>query len=260
LVAYFLIAIVILLPVSAAGVEKSQYCLKCHSAHYGERGRCSDCHLGNPASERKAIAHSGLRGGKYSRFTLGDSRQLKGGELLMDQLACRRCHVSASRGNNLAVRLDGVVSQRSAGELAASIRQPVENMPKFALNEDQITIMTNAVLAAARGNKPDISMPVTVHFRNTGKKGLDVFSTKCGSCHRILSQSLGALGKSDAGPNLSGLLTRYYPKTYRSNEAWSVQNMQNWLTNPRVSSQYAKMLPVTLTEAELKELVTIINL
>jgi mono/diheme cytochrome c family protein len=243
----------------AWGGQPPQLCLSCHPVHYAERGRCSDCHRGNPASERKNIAHAGLRAGKYARFTLGDGVYIKEGERLMEQLACRRCHVSGGRGNRLAVSLDGAAVRKTAGELALSIRRPVANMPNFALTEDQITTLVNAVFAGSQGHDTAESAPVRVHFNASGKKRADIFSAKCGSCHRILSERLGAVGTGEVGPNLSGLFSEYYPKTFKNGDAWTIQNLSAWLKNPRETRAWAKMLPVTLTEAEIKELTQILS-
>ena len=241
-----------------AGYQR-QLCLSCHPAHYTERGRCNDCHLGNPASERKNIAHAGFRKGKHARFTLGEKTFVTYEQHLMDQLACRRCHISAGRGNRLAVSLDGAAVRRTAGELALSIKQPVANMPDFALNEEQVTTLVNAILDASQGRNTDKSAPVGVHFITSGKKNPDVFSTKCGGCHRILSERCGAIGISEIGPNLSGLFSTYYPKTFKNNGAWTIPNMNTWLKNPREIRRWSKMQPVALTEVETKELVSIIT-
>jgi len=245
-------------PAWGGGGQARQLCLPCHSSHYAERGRCTDCHLGNPASERKNIAHAGLRTGKYARFTLGDGVYLKKGQQLLDQLACRRCHVSAGLGNRLAVNLDSSAVRKTALELALSVRHPVANMPDFALNEEQITVLVNVVLAGSQGRKTAAAAPVRVHFNNSGKNGVDIFSKKCGSCHRILSERLGALGTGEVGPNLSGLLSKYYPQTFRNGELWTVLNLGDWLKNPRQIKPWAKMLPVALTDAESKDLESII--
>jgi mono/diheme cytochrome c family protein len=237
-----------------------QLCLSCHPAHYAERGGCSDCHRGNPASERKNIAHAGLLPGKYARFTVADRAEAGEGERLMERLACRRCHVSRGRGNSLAVSLDAAAARKTGGELALSIRRPVANMPDFRLDEDQITTLVNAVIAGSRGRRTDESAPVRVHFATSGKKNPDIFTAKCGGCHRLLSQRLGAVGAGEVGPNLSGLLTKYYPKTFRNDEAWTPRNLNLWLKNPRETRPWARMLPVTLTGAESKELVSIMQL
>jgi mono/diheme cytochrome c family protein len=238
----------------AWGGQPQQLCLSCHPVHYAERGRCSDCHHGNPASERKNIAHAGLRAGRYARFTLGDGVFIKNEERLMEQLACRRCHVSGGRGNRLAVSLDEAAARKTAGELALSIQRPVANMPNFALTEEQITTLVNTIFAGSQGHDTAETAPVRVHFNASGKKRADVFSTKCGSCHRILSERLGAVGTGDIGPNLSGLFSEYYPRTFKIGEAWTIQNLSAWLKNPRETRAWARMLPVTLTEAEIKEL------
>jgi cytochrome c2 len=242
----------------AWGGQPRQYCLSCHPAHYGERGGCSDCHRGNPDSDRKNIAHAGLREGKYARYTLGDSPEMRLTERLMDQLACRRCHVSAGRGNRLAANLDAAAMRKTAGELALSIRSPVANMPSFGLDAEQVTMLVNIIFAGSQGRKTDQTAPVRVHFNTSGKKNTDIFSKKCGSCHRILSERLGAVGTGDIGPNLSGLFSEYYTKTFKNGEAWTARNLRVWLKNPRETRPWARMLPVKLTEAETKELESII--
>lgn len=252
-------AALLLADAPAWGGGARQLCLSCHPSHYAEKGGCSLCHRGNPASERKNIAHAGLLPGKYVRFTLGNRAEAGEGERLMERLACRRCHVSGGRGNSLAVSLDAA-ARKSGGELALSIRNPVANMPDFRLNEGQITTLVNTVFAGAQGREAGEAAPVRVFFTTSGKKNADVFSTKCGSCHRLLSQRLGAVGTGEIGPNLSGLLTRYYPKTFRNSEAWTPRNLNLWLKNPRETRPWARMLPVTLTEAETKELVSVIQL
>jgi len=244
----------------AWGGSARQLCLTCHPAHYAEKGGCSLCHRGNPASERKNIAHAGLLPGKYARFTVADRAEARVGERLMDRLACRRCHVSGGRGNLLAVSLDAATARKTGGELALSIRHPVANMPDFRLDEEQITMLVNAIYAGSQGRKTAESAPVRVHFNVSGSKNADIFSTKCGSCHRILSQRLGAVGTGEVGPNLSGLLSEYYPNTFGNGKSWTVRNLTVWLKNPRETRPWARMLPVTLTGAETEELVLILTL
>ena len=240
--------------VPAWGGEARPLCLSCHPLHYAERGGCVDCHRGNPGSERKNIAHAGLREGKYARFTLGDGVYLKKGQQLLDQLACRRCHVSGGRGNRLAVNLDRSVVRKTAGETALSVQRPVANMPDFALHENQITAVVNVVLAGSVGRETATAEPVRVHFNNSGKNDADIFSRKCGSCHRMLGERLGAVGIGAVGPNLSGLFSEFYPATFRDGEAWTASRLNSWLKNPRTIKPWARMLPVTLTPAETREL------
>ena len=231
-----------------------QLCLACHPVHHEDLGRCTDCHHGNPASRRKNLAHAGLRAGKYVRFMLGDEAYSKEGERLMELLACRRCHVSGGRGNRLAVSLDGAVTRKTAGELVLSIRKPVANMPNFSLTEERTTMLVNAILAGSQGHETAETVPVQVHFNTSGKKRADVFSVKCGGCHRMLSERLGALGTGDSGPNLSGLFSPFYPKSFKNSEAWNARNLGAWLKNPRETRPGARMMPVILTEPETKEL------
>lgn len=254
-----LIVCALLLSVAPAWSEQlRQFCLPCHAPHYTGRAACSDCHHGNPASERKNIAHAGLRAGKFVRFTLGDLSEKKQREGLMDQLACRRCHVSSGRGNCLATNLDEAAVRKTAGELVLSIRHPVATMPDFGLNDEQITALVNAVFSGSSGRQPDRTAPVKVHFIESGDKREDVFSKKCGSCHRTLTVSLGALGAGDIGPNLSGLFSEYYPKTFRNGESWTAQNLSTWMKNPREIKVWARMQPVVLTGKEVKELEAIL--
>jgi mono/diheme cytochrome c family protein len=177
----------------------------------------------------------------------------------MDQLACRRCHVSAGRGNGLAANLDGSAARKTAGEIVLSIRQPVATMPKFGLVDERIAMLINMILAGSQGHETDTIAPAKVHFSNSGNKSEDIFSKKCGSCHRILAERMGALGAGDVGPNLSGLFSQYYPKTFRNGEVWSARNLRAWLKNPREIKEWARMLPVVLTEKEMKELETIFS-
>ncbi len=176
----------------------------------------------------------------------------------MDKLACRRCHVSGGRGNRLAVSLDGAADRKTAGELVFSIRQPVATMPNFALNDEQRTTLVNVIYAGSSEHGTDKAAPVKVHFNNSGTKNADIFMTKCGSCHRMLSQRLGAAGTGEIGPNLSGLFSGFYPKTFRNGETWTPGNLNDWLKNPREIKPQARMLAVALTEKEIKELYMIL--
>ena len=241
----------------AWGGQQLQLCLSCHPAHYTERGTCSHCHRGNPASERNNIAHTGLRAGKFVRFTLGEPVQKKEGEHLMYQFGCRRCHITAGRGNALASNLDGAAARKTAKELVLSIRQPVATMPKFGLDDERITMLVNMIFAGSEGRDMNKSAPVKVHFNNSGNKSEDIFSKKCGSCHRVVTGHLGALGSGDIGPNLSGLFSPYYPKTFKNRENWTSRNLGDWLKNPRAIQIWARMQPVTLNEKEMAELVAI---
>jgi len=101
--------------------------------------------------------------------------------------------------------------------------------------------------------------PQVVHFNKTTEAGKDLFSLKCGACHRGLSLHWGAVGWGNNGPNLSGLLTQYYPKTFRNKESWNNERLRRWLENPRTVKPEAGMQPVRLTEAELTKLLEIVG-
>lgn len=195
-----------------------------------------------------------MRAGKYARFTLGDATFRNEGEQLIDRLACRRCHVSGGRGNPLAVSLDGSAVQKTVGELSLSLRRPVAAMPDFGLDEERVTTLVNVILAGSQGRTSGDAVPVRVHFNNTHTKNTDIFTTKCGRCHRMLSQRRGALGSGEVAPNLSGLLSDFYPKTFRNGDVWTARELAGWLKNPRETRPWAKMQPVRLTDAETKEL------
>jgi len=262
LVARFLTAAVLLLlaVASASAAPARQTCLSCHQVHYARLGSCTDCHRGNPASERKNIAHQRLIAGRYARFTLADDQLLRKGTGLLERYACRRCHVIGGRGSRLSVNLDHATIRRSPEEMETSIRQPVQNMPDFRMEEPQSTAVVTALLSAARHQpEPPAAGPRVVHFDQAGAAGKDVFSTKCGPCHRVLSERLGGLGRGDAGPNLSGLLTSFYPKTYKDTESWNVERLRRWLENPRAIRAGARMQPVKLSETEFRELLEILR-
>ena len=133
-------------------------------------------------------------------------------------------------------------------------------MPNFMLDEKRITALVNAIFAGSQGRLTDEAAPLRVHFNNSGKNGADIFSKKCGSCHRLLSQRLGAVGMGDIGPNLSGLFSIYYPKTFRNGESWTAVNLGAWVKNPRETRPWARMLPVALTEMEMKSLQNIFDI
>ena len=250
----------VLLTAGPAGADPGrQLCLTCHPAHHARLGGCTVCHRGNPASERKNIAHQRLIAGRYARFTLANDRQLRHGIRLLEQYACRRCHVSAGRGNRLATSLDRAAVRKTPEQLADSIQRPVAAMPDFGLDDKRTTQIVNALLAGAQGRTADDDTPVAVHFNIAAQTGRDIFSKRCGACHRLLSQRSGALGRGNIGPNLSGLLSVYYPRTFRDSETWTSRILGAWLKNPREVRPWALMLPVTLSDAELSELVSILQ-
>ncbi len=262
MVAGFLTAILaaFLTAASACAAPARQLCLACHPVHFVQRGSCTGCHRGNPATDRKNIAHQRLIAGRYAAFTLGDAQLLQTGERLLKQYACRRCHIIGGRGNRLSVNLDHSTVSKTPEELTASTLQPVRNMPDFHLEKSRAVVLVNALLAAAirRGAIPDDG-PQVVHFDRSDRAGRDLFSMKCGPCHMALTARMGALGGGNAGPNLSGLLSPYYPETFRAGSPWTERDLGEWLKNPRTVRPWAGMPPVALTEPEFRELMGILK-
>ncbi len=238
-------------PAQCAG----QSCLKCHAVHYGERGLCTDCHRGNPASDRKNIAHHRLIEGRFSHFTIGNAALVKEGNRLTDQLACRRCHWITGRGNALAASLDRLIDTKMPQDIVDSIMKPVQGMPDFRLNEQQAVAIINAVFSGS--SKEPVKggeRPLVKHFDKNSRSGEDVFGKNCGACHRMLTARKGLIGAGDMGPNLSGLLTQYYPMNYRGRDRWSYAALRNWVKNPRTVLSNSTMRPVRLDEKQWRDL------
>jgi cytochrome c2 len=262
LVARFLTtaALMLLAVAPALAGPARELCQSCHPSHYVERGLCTTCHRGNPASDRKNISHPLLITGRYAAFTLGDSPLLRRGERLIDQFACRRCHIIGGRGNRLSANLDHSVARKAPEAITESILHPVQNMPDFHMEKSRSVMLVNTLLAEADRQKAvSGEQRQIVHFDRAGAAGKDVFSRTCGSCHRALTARQGGLGQGDAGPNLSGLLSPYYPETYKDNGRWSERDLEIWLKNPRQVRPMARMQPVILTVPEFRELVEVLT-
>ncbi len=250
------IVLAVLLPNRSEAAR--QRCLECHRPHYVERGGCLRCHRGNPTATRKNIAHHGLIAGRYSRFQLAEDPLLQEGRRLLDQYACRRCHAIGGKGNRLSVSLDNSARHRTPEELDSVISKPTDSMPDFCTSEAQRRALITALLAESENAARSGSAPQVVHFSD-GAIGKDIFSVKCGGCHRVLTTRLGGLGRGAAGPNLSGLLSIFYPATFRNGQPWNEDRLKEWLKNPRQIRPTAVMQPVALTEKEFRELAGIIR-
>lgn len=174
----------------------------------------------------------------------------------MGQYACRRCHVSAGKGNRLATPLDTMADARNPEEIAAAIKAPAQGMPDFRLAEKQAVVLVNAILANARQVRIEVQeRPLRVHFEPGQRGNESIFSRKCGACHRVLTERLGVLGRGDVGPNLSGLLSEYYPKSFGEGLSWTGERLKRWLANPRAVRAGVRMPPVELSKAEFSGLV-----
>ncbi|TRO80509.1 selenite/tellurite reduction operon c-type cytochrome lipoprotein ExtS [Trichloromonas acetexigens] len=234
-------------------------CLSCHAVHYAELGGCRDCHRGDPRSSRLEIAHFGLIPARYSHFRMPDSGLVERGGKRIDETGCRRCHVIGGRGNRLATDLDRSVQTSTPQELAESIRRPVLFMPDFHWSEPHLDEVINALFAAGKdGKSVEDELPRIVHFEVEGTAEENPFVKHCGSCHRVLTAAAGGLGSSDYAPNLSGLLTPFFPVEYRENEPFNRDNLKKYLDNPRQTRALTRMAPVPLKEEDYRKLLDVI--
>jgi cytochrome c2 len=234
--------------------EGQPLCLRCHPVHYAERGSCTDCHRGNDRTERREIAHAGLIPAKFAWFALDGSAPVAEGRKLLETFACRRCHVAGGKGNRLATDLDTLLARGEPARIAAALRQPALAMPDFRLAEGQVTLLVNAILAGGRRVPPaGREVPQVVHFSQEGEE--NVFAKRCGPCHRAISERHGLLGRGEVAPNLSGLLSPFYPKSFSEGEPWTDGRLRKWLDNPRAVRPNARMQPVRLERAEFDRLV-----
>lgn len=227
-----------------------QGCRSCHEAHYVREGACQECHRGNPGAEREELAHERLLTGRAAEHRLPDGLALTEGRRLVETLACRRCHTIGGKGNRLATNLDGVVWKREQPQLVTSIRDPVENMPAFGLDEGQAEAIVAYLLRSGSADQPQDTY--RVHFDRPASVSPTVFEKQCGGCHRFLGPA-GPVGTGSLGPNLSGLFTPFYPPTTAGNHAWTPKALADWLRNPRASRPATTMPPVALSEDELRQ-------
>ncbi|PLX81738.1 MAG: cytochrome C [Desulfuromonas sp.] len=230
-------------------------CLECHRSHHPEGGACVECHRGNPRTDRPEIAHHELIEGRFAHYTLEGSPVSERGTKRIETAACRRCHATGGKGNRLAVSLDRAPQTSRPQELLEAIRHPVLFMPDFRFSEVQAVEMVNAILlGAAKAPAAVEETPVVVHFEDRGRRKDNPFVKHCGGCHRGLTEGQGGLGQGEVGPNLSGLFSEFYPKTFRDGERWTVDGLKKWLKNPREIRPLATMAPVALKEEELSQL------
>jgi mono/diheme cytochrome c family protein len=234
---------------SQAGKELG--CRSCHAAHFVREGSCRECHRGNPEAAREELAHEGLLTGRAAEVGLPGGLALREAERLVLNLACRRCHTIGGRGNRLATTLDAVVWKRGQRELVSSIREPVESMPDFGLDEEQAESVVAFLLKSGSPERPQDTY--RVHFTRGGATGTGIFERECGGCHRFLGPG-GPVGTGKAGPNLSGLFTPFYPATAPGNRRWTEKGLADWVRNPRASRAHTTMRPVALGEDEFREL------
>jgi len=240
------------LPASASPGNK---CLECHPVHYVEQGSCAFCHRGNQLTSRKELAHSGLIKGRYAGFTNSSSAALVSGVKLAEKTACRRCHVLNGTGNRLAANLDSLLWASQPEAIRSALINPALYMPNFHFTERDLDLLIPTILAGGlKAGKALKEPPLVVHFSDAESAKLNVFVKNCGSCHKLLSKRDGGLGVGIVGPNLSGLLSRFYPHSFEGNKIWDEERLKRWLKNPRGVSKNAVMRPITLKPEEWDQL------
>jgi cytochrome c2 len=256
-----LIAVLALLSANPcyAATDRNQ-CRSCHPVHYADQGGCTDCHHGNPRTSRSGLAHSGLIAGHYASFTDPRAVAVIAGKKLAEQTACRRCHVLAGTGNRLASNLDTLLGRSTPAEIRTALAEPAIFMPNFHFSEQDLDRLTTAVLAGGfQSGKALKEPPRIVHFNDQKTGQQTIFVKQCGGCHKLLSKQHGGLGNGTTGPNLSGLLTRFYPANFEGDNAWNEERLKRWLKNPRQVRSQTLMRPIPLKLDEWEQLLKIIS-
>ena len=253
--AVLIAAMLLLACVSAVGAISGNSCLECHQVHYVTQGTCASCHRGNQRTSRKELAHSGLISGRYASFTNSRSVEMLSGLQLVEKAACRRCHVLVGTGNRLATNLDTLFWTTQPEAIRAALVNPALYMPNFYFMEQDLTRLVTTVLAGGlKAGKVLREPPLVVHFSAADAAKHNIFVKNCGACHKLLSKRDGGLGSGIVGPNLSGLLSQFYPPTFEGNKIWDEKGLKRWLENPRAIRKNATMRPIQLNPEEWSEL------
>ena len=250
-----LIILLLLGALPAHAAPRQPRCISCHAVHYADQGDCPTCHRGNVATSRRELAHSGLISGRLASFRDLASPAVLRGKQLAEQSSCRRCHQLHRSGNRLASNLDNLLQSNTVETIAQAIAEPASSMPAFHFSQpDQDALITALLAGGVGGMKPIKEPPQVVHFSSQQTSRQNSFVKYCGGCHKLLSQQDGGLGQGTAGPNLSGLLSRFYPVTFQDHLPWTEQRLKRWLKNPRDTRPSAMMRPVTLEQEAWQQL------
>lgn len=244
------------LNVAGHAAAATPVCLECHSAHYSALDNCTGCHRGDGRTARRNVAHSGLVPGHLVRYRVPNSSVAENGEEWIRNSGCRRCHAFKETGNRLAGSLDRL-SGRHPVRILESLIHPVSFMPDFRFDNETASAIVNAILASQRpDNGGSADAPFAVRFTKHRGDGGKMFDRHCGGCHRILTRSFGGLGRGSAGPNLSGLFTDHYPKSFAQGEQWTPSHLKGWLANPRKSRPLARMQPIALDKSAFRQILS----
>lgn len=224
------------------------FCTSCHHSHYTEVSSCVGCHRGVDSTSRKDLAHYMIIPGKYAGFYT-DQNKLQQGKDLADKAKCRRCHILGNLGATKASNLNSSAKRLTADKLAEAIKIPNDNMPDFMFSDKQLESIITAIYGYSF-EYDSVSVTQTVNFQDRNPN--DVFTAKCGGCHKGLLTD-GAKGAYSHGPNLSGLTEDN--AFYINGEKWTPQLLEKWLQNPRSVKKHTHMPPIDLTEEEINILV-----
>ncbi len=245
--------------------ETLNSCLECHSRVVLSHDfvtdsavaltDCVGCHRGNPQTRRKDLAHSQRIDAVYAWFRLANAPIMTAARLSIDRFACRRCHIQNRKGNTLAADLDQLLTQRSIEEMTEALLEPAYYMPNFALGEQDCQHVILALLEGGTVPLHNAGEDITiVHFEDPASEERP-FEKHCGACHRVLTPHSGGLGTATIAPNLSGLLTSFYPKTFKDDQPWTTDGLTRWIKNPRQIRPLAVMPPLDLNDQQIHQLI-----
>lgn len=174
---------------------------------------------------------------------------------LIEKTGCRRCHIINNKGNTLASNLDLSLKNENLSYIKAVLKSPSAYMPQFYFSEKDIMELSNTLISIAKKTpKTKNETPKIVYFSQTSSQ-IHPFEKHCGSCHRALFQKSGPVGQLSYGPNLSGLLTEFYPRKFINKEPWTLQNISKWVKNPRAFSAQTQMPPLeSLSNEDIKNI------
>jgi cytochrome c2 len=132
-------------------------------------------------------------------------------------------------------------------------------MPDFRLSDRQVDLLLNRLYDAASRVSRSGEAPRVVHFRSGEGRGGDPFTVRCGPCHRALSRTAGVVGSGTVGPNLSGLLSPFYPAGSPPAPPWTPKRLSTWLHNPRSLRPWSPMGPVSVSPRELAQIIAVLS-
>jgi len=228
----------------------NNFCIDCHEMHYQDIDNCESCHRGISETRRKDLAHFKLIEGKYAEFLFASSAKKNEGIDLINKSGCRRCHNIGNKGNKLSVDLNSSVKSQSVKTIVDSIKNPNEFMPNFYFTADQIDSIVTALLYFAYiEDRYNNNIVQVAHIASESE---NIYEKKCGGCHKMISSNFGPVGSADIGPNLSGLLSDFYPREI-AGKKWSEQILVEWIKNPRSILINALMPVVILSDDELEK-------